>query len=364
MVDAIEELVACESPTTDKTAVDACGRQLARRLSSLGGRVERFPRANAGDHLLAEFGYGTRQVLLLGHLDTVWPLGELARRPLRRKGNLLYGPGVFDMKAGLALAMQAVRALAASCAGLPGRVTLLLTSDEETGSATSRTLIENEARRSAAVLVLEPPLPGGALKTMRKGCGEFVLRISGRPAHAGIEPEHGASAIHELARQILAIEALAEPARGLTLNVGVVRGGTRTNVVAAEAEAVIDVRVSSMADATRINESLHALTPQLRGTTIEVSGGIDRPPFERTPAVTSLFRQARGVAQDLGRELGEGATGGGSDGNLTAAIGVPTLDGLGAIGGGAHALDEHVDVSELPWRAALLAGLIRRLLVD
>lgn len=361
-VEAIESLARLESPTTDKTAVDACGRELARRLSALGGRVDWRPRQAAGDHLIVEFGCGARQVMLLGHVDTVWPAGELARRPLRRDGQRLFGPGVYDMKGGLGLAMVAVRALAEGPAGLPGRVTMVLTSDEETGSATSRDIIEDEARRSDAVLVLEPPLPGGALKTARKGCGEFSVRVTGRAAHAGIDPERGASAIHELARQILAIEALQDPARGITLNVGVISGGSRANVVAAAAGATVDVRVASMADAERIGAAMRGLTPALPGTRLDVAGGIDRPPLERTAAVAGLYRQAQAVAAEMGRTLGEGSTGGGSDGNLTAALGVPTLDGLGAIGAGAHALDEHIEIDQLPWRAALLAGLIRRIL--
>jgi glutamate carboxypeptidase len=360
-VQTIEALVRLESPTGEKTAVDECGRAVARLLRELGGRVLVLPRETAGDHLLAEFGSGTRQVLVLGHLDTVWPLGEIARRPLRREADRLFGPGVFDMKAGIVLAMLAIRALQQSPSGLPGRVMVLLTSDEETGSATSRTMIEGQARRSEAVLVLEPPLPGGALKTARKGCGEFHLRVTGKPAHAGIEPERGVSAIRELARQILAIESLEDSARGTTLSVGIVRGGTRGNVIPAEAEAIIDVRAATLDDAGRVTRAMQALQPQIPGAAISVTGGIDRPPFERTPAVEALFRQAQEVTASLGRTLGEGSSGGGSDGNLTAALNVPTLDGLGAIGAGAHGFDEHVEIPELPWRAALVAGLIERI---
>jgi glutamate carboxypeptidase len=361
-VETIEALVCLESPSGDKAAVDACGREVARLLRQLGGSVGVLPGETAGDHLLAEFGSGRRQVLVMGHIDTVWPVGELERRPLRREGDMLFGPGVFDMKAGIVLAMLAIRALQDSASGLPGRVMLLLTSDEETGSATSRSIIEEEARRSEAVLVLEPPLPGGALKTARKGCGEFLLRVTGKPAHAGIEPERGVSAIRELARQILAIELLQDPARGTTLSVGIVRGGTRGNVIPAEAEAIIDVRAATPDDADRVTRAMQALRPQIPGAAISVTGGIDRPPFERTPAVEALFRQAQEVAANLGRTLGEGSTGGGSDGNLTAVLNVPTIDGLGAIGAGAHGFDEHVDIPEVPWRAALIAGLIERIL--
>jgi glutamate carboxypeptidase len=361
-METIRALVRLESPTGDKSAVDACGREVARILGQFGGRVEVLSRETAGDHLLAEFGAGPRLVLVLGHLDTVWPVGELERRPMRQEADRLFGPGVFDMKAGVVLAVVAIRALQSSPAGLSGRVKLLLTSDEETGSDSSRGVIEDEARRADAVLVLEPPLPGGALKTARKGCGEFRLRVTGRPAHAGIEPERGISAIAELARQILAIESMQDQARGTTLNVGVVRGGTRGNVIAGEAEAIIDVRAATMQDAERVSLAMQALRPQIPGAVLSVTGGVDRPPFERTPAVERLFRLAQEVAAGLGRTLGEGSTGGGSDGNLTAALNVPTLDGLGAIGGGAHGLDEHVEVSELPWRAALIAGLLERIL--
>jgi glutamate carboxypeptidase len=364
LVETIEALVRLESPTGDAAAINRCGAELERRLVELGGRVRRLPHLAAGDHLRAEFGSGRRQVLILGHLDTVWPVGTLSGRPIRHDDGRLFGPGVFDMKAGLGLAMLAVKALAASPDGVPGRIVMLTTSDEETGSTTSRIAIEEEARQSEAVLVLEPSLPGGALKTSRKGCGEFQLRVDGVAAHAGIEPERGASAISELVRQIAAVEAMHDPGQGMTVNVGVIRGGSRPNVVAAEAEAVIDVRVASSAAAARITEALGSLLPRDPRTRLTLSGGIDRPPLERTPGVVALFQHAQAVAADLGRNLGEGGTGGGSDGNLTAALGVPTLDGLGAIGGGAHAADEYATVQDLPWRAALVAGLLRRILAD
>jgi len=364
LIETIEALVRLESPTGDAAAINRCGAELERRLVELGGRVRRLPRPAAGDHLRAEFGSGRRQVLILGHLDTVWPVGTLAGRPIRHDDGRIFGPGVFDMKAGLGLAMLAVKALVASPDGVPGRVVMLTTSDEETGSATSRTAIEEEARQSEAVLVLEPSLPGGALKTSRKGCGEFVLRVDGIAAHAGIEPERGASAISELVRQIAAVEAMHDPGQGTTVNVGVIRGGSRPNVVAAEAEAVIDVRVATSAAAVRITEALGSLLPRDPRTRLTLSGGIDRLPLERTPGVVALLQHAQAVAGELGRNLGEGGTGGGSDGNLTAAVGVPTLDGLGAVGAGAHAIDEYVTVQDLPWRAALVAGLLKRILAD
>lgn len=364
LIDTITMLAGCESPTTDKAAVDACGRALTARLAGMGARMHVLARENAGDHLLAGFGHGTRQVLVLGHVDTVWPIGELDRQPIRRDGARIYGPGVYDMKAGLAIAMLAVRALADSPGGLPGRIVFLFTSDEETGSASSRSAIEDEARQSVAVLVLEPGLPGGAVKTARKGCGQYTLRVSGVAAHAGVEPEKGASAILELARLVVALPQLANPASGLTLNVGTIRGGTRPNVVPDAAAAVVDVRATSLADAAHVDTSLRALRVHDPRTSIEVTGGFERPPMERTPAVVDLYRQAQAVAAELGRSLEEGATGGGSDGNFTAALGIPTLDGLGAVGGRAHAVGEYVEIGSLPWRAALVAGLLRRILAN
>jgi glutamate carboxypeptidase len=361
LLETIEALVCLESPSGDAAAISRCMAELSTLLSDIGGTVGRLPAGAAGEPLRAEFGSGARQVLLLGHIDTVWPVGTLASRPFRQHDGMLYGPGVFDMKAGLAIAVLAVRALAHEAEGLPGRIVMLVTADEETGSASSRAVIEAEALASEAVLVLEPALPGGALKTSRKGCGEFVLRVSGRAAHAGVDPERGASAVSELARQVLRIEELRNQAAGTTVNVGVIRGGSRPNVVAADAEAVIDVRTASAGEAARVAGALRALTPVDARTTLTVSGGIDRPPMERSAGVAALFALAQEAAAALGRALGEGGTGGGSDGNLTAALGVPTLDGLGAVGGGAHADDEHVLVADLPWRAALLGGLLRRI---
>ena len=363
LVETTMALAALESPTTDKTAVDRCGAELAGRLRDAGAAVETIPNETAGDHVRASFGEGPAQLLVLGHFDTVWPVGQLQRMPLRQEGGLLSGPGVYDMKAGIAIAMLAMRALQSEGEPPVARVVMLWTSDEECGSKTSRGVLEDEARRSDAVLVLEPSLPGGALKTARKGCGEFQLRVGGVPAHAGIEFEKGASAVHELARQILALESLRDRDRGVTVNVGVVEGGSRPNVVAEQATAAIDVRVSTASDRDRVDAAIRSLEPQLEGTTVEVVGGFSRPPLERTGGVIRLYTMAKEIAAECGRDLAEGATGGGSDGNLTAAVGVPTLDGLGAVGDGAHALHEHVVVDQLPWRAALVAGLIHRLAI-
>ena len=372
LIETIESLVRIESPSDDKAAVDRCGAELAKRLEAIGGRVTRLPQTTRGDHLRAEFGPpdhlrqgsggqdGGRPVLLLGHFDTVWPLGTLDRMPLVHKDGRLHGPGVFDMKAGIGIAMLATRALLETGASPSRRIVMLWTTDEEVGSETSRQAIEDEAKKSAAVFVLEPSLPGGAAKTARKGVGEYELHVRGIPAHAGIDPSKGASAIHELARQILRLEQLHDLDRGVSVTVGRVSGGTRTNVVAEDAHAVIDVRATTAADAARLDKALRGLTPADPRTTLTISGGIDRPPLERTPEVVRLYQLARAVAAELGLTLEEGATGGGSDGNFTAAAGVSTLDGIGAVGDGAHALHEHVEVSVLPDRAALVAGLIAR----
>ncbi len=361
LIDTIETLARIESPTDDKAAVDRCGEELARRLEEIGGRTAFIQQPTAGNHLRAEFGTGERQVLLLGHFDTVWPIGQIERMPVRRDHDRLHGPGVFDMKAGIAIGMLAVRAVFATTGATDNRIVMLWTTDEETGSATSRALLEDEARRSDAVLVLEPALPGGVLKTTRKGCGQYEIVVRGEAAHAGVNPGKGVSAIRELARQILAVETLQDLSRGVSINVGTVQGGTRANVVAEEARAVIDVRAPSMADAARVDAAMRGLTPHLTGASIEVTGGFERPPMERTAGVASLYGLAQDVGTALNQPIDEGGTGGGSDGNFCAALGVPTLDGLGAIGEGAHALNEHVLISALAPRASLVAALLLRL---
>ena len=366
LVETIEALVRLESPTDDKAAVDRCGDEIARRVEALGGRVTRIAQQTRGDHIRAEFAGGAkgsteRQILLLGHFDTVWPVGQLQRMPLERRDGRLHGPGVFDMKAGIALGLLAARAVSSqqSTGDSPSpRIVTLWTTDEEVGSQTSRALIEAEAQHSAAVLVLEPSLPGGALKTARKGCGQYEMVVRGVAAHAGVDPAKGASAIHELAHQICRLYGLPSQWSGLTLNVGTVAGGTRANVVAEDARAVIDVRAVTRNEMNMFDGVVRRQTPRDPRTSIEVTGGFDRPPLERSAAVAALFDRARSVAAEMGIELAEGSTGGGSDGNFTAALGVPTLDGLGAIGDGAHALHEHVDLDALPDRAALIAGLI------
>jgi glutamate carboxypeptidase len=359
--ETIETLVSLESPSTDKVSVDRCGAALSDRLRAIGGEVRRIGGGSRGDHVRADFPGSAGRVLLLGHFDTVWPVGQLERMPLREEAGRLHGPGIFDMKAGIGVAMLAVRALGELALPHAPRVTMLWTTDEEIGSESSRTAIEACARDSGAVLVLEPSLPGGAAKTSRKGCGDFELTVRGVSAHAGLDPGKGASAIHELAHQIVAITALQDLERGVTLNVGLVSGGSRTNVVADVARASIDVRVPTMADASMVEASLRALRPRLPGTRLEIAGDVARPPLERSPDVVHLYGVARDVARALGRDLKEGGAGGGSDGNFTAALGVPTLDGLGPRGDGAHALHEHVEIEDLAWRAAFVAALLSRL---
>jgi glutamate carboxypeptidase len=267
------------------------------------------------------------------------------------------GPGVFDMKGGIALICSALRALGP----LTRAVTVLLTSDEEAGSPSSRELIEREASRSTAVLVLEPSLPGGGLKTSRKGVGRFTVKALGRAAHAGIAPSLGINAIEEIAHQILQLQRMSDPVRGTTVTVGLVQGGSRVNVVPAEAAVDVDIRITSHEEAARITETIRALQPRLPGATLHIRGGINRPPMERTTDTARLFGIAQKVGEDLGIHIGEGSTGGASDGNFTAAMGIPTLDGLGPIGDGAHSLEEYIEITSLPERAALIAGLIRQI---
>ncbi len=301
-----------------------------------------------------------RPALVLCHYDTVWPLGTLETIPFSvdREG-VARGPGCFDMKGGMVLLWFALEQLRRQGPAPRRPVVVLFTSDEEVGSPSSRGLIEEQARQAEVVFVLESPLPGGTLKTARKGTGDYHLRIEGRAAHAGVEPQKGISATQELAHQILALHALNDFEAGTTVNVGVVRGGTRPNVVAAAAAADVDVRVATLAEAERLDRAVRALAPRLPGAVLHIEGGLNRPPMERSPAMVGMFERAQSIAAAMGvAELREGSTGGGSDGNFTAALGVPTLDGLGPEGEGAHAAHEHVLVESLPRRAALLTGLL------
>lgn len=363
LVALIRELVAAESPSTDVAALEACAAILVRRLAEAGGQVERHSAgATAAAHVVARWPGGGPRVLLLGHFDTVWPCGQLGRQPLVERDGQLLGPGVLDMKAGLAIAVTAMRMVTSRVAvDRRPSVTLLATADEEVGSATSRALIERLARESAAVLVLEPSLPGGTLKTSRKGVAEFAITATGIAAHAGVDPGKGASAVLEIVHQVSVVQALADPARGVTINVGVIEGGTRANVVAERARVVVDVRIGRLDDAARIESGFRGLSAKDSRVTLSITGGVNRPPMERSVGVARLFALAEAVGASLGIDVTEGGTGGASDGNFSAALGVPTLDGLGALGDGAHALHEHVTIKDLTPRVALVCGLIERL---
>ncbi|MGH9756782.1 MAG: M20 family metallopeptidase, partial [Candidatus Acidiferrales bacterium] len=354
------------SPSHDKAAVDRMASILAPEWKRRAAAVRAIPQRKRGDHLRAEVWLGNGrpagQILVLGHMDTVYPLGTITSMPFRVSGERAHGPGTFDMKGGLVMALFAVDALRSSGAQPRKRFVFLWTSDEEIGSESSRQAIEREARRSDAVLVLEPSFgPDGKLKTARKGVGSAEIIVTGRSAHAGIDPEKGVNAVHELALQIVRLMKLQDPSRGISVQSTVIAGGTVSNVVPAEARVEVDFRSVRAADARRIERALHALRPVLRGARLKVHGGFNRPPLERTPAVEKLFRHAQKIMSDAGLPLGEASTGGGSDGNLTAALGIPTLDGLGAVGDGAHSPREHIVIRKLPERAALLAGLLASL---
>ncbi len=367
IVSTIRELVEIESPSDNKAAVDRVAEAVAEKFSRLGGEV-RFHRANDfGSHLQVNFaGKSAKPVLLLGHYDTVYPLGTLATTPCHVEHNKLTGPGVLDMKSGIALMLHALAALqdwnkqtGHQDGELLRPVTVFLVSDEEVGSDSSRAITEALAKRSSAVLVLEPSYGRqGAVKTARKGVGEYLVKVTGKASHAGLDFQKGVNAILELSHQIEKISGFTELKKGLTVNVGIVSGGSRANVVPAEATAQVDVRIARMKDAAGIDRKMRRLSPRNRKCKIEVTGGINRPPMERTAGVAALYAQAVAIARDLGWDLGEAAVGGGSDGNFTAGLGIPTLDGLGGVGDGAHATHEHILISELPRRAALLAGLI------
>ncbi len=364
MVETIRELVEIESPSDNKAAVDRIVAYLAPKFEVLEGRA-RFHRSNDfGDSLQIDFqsrpGSPNRKpVLLLGHYDTVYPLGTLATMPCKVDNGRLCGPGVLDMKSGIALMLHAIEALQAWHSGLPRPVTVFLVSDEEVGSRSSRAITELLAKESAGVLVLEPAAGlRGAVKTARKGVGEYTLRVKGVAAHAGLDPGKGHSAIFELARQIVVIAKLNNLREGLSVNPGVIEGGTRTNVIAAEASVEIDVRIKKAKQASGLDRKLRSLKPFDKRCQLAMTGGINRLPMERTAGVAALYKKAQVIAGELGWKLEEAAVGGGSDGNFTAGIGVPTLDGMGGVGEGAHAVHEYIVISELPRRALLLAGMI------
>lgn len=352
MLGDLRTLVGCESPSADLAAV----ARSADAVAALGARLTGMPPdrlvVDGRTHLRWRFGPRPR-VLLLGHHDTVWPIGSSATHPWSVEGGVVRGPGCFDMKAGIVQMFHAVAALAD-----PGGVTVLITGDEELGSPSSRDLVEEEARRCSAAFVLEASADGGALKTSRKGAETYLVRVAGRAAHAGLEPERGVNAAVEAAHQVIGITGLGDTRRGTTVTATMLTAGTTVNTVPAHATVTVDVRAGLAAEQVRVGDALNALLPRLTGTTLEVVRQAHRPPLEPASSA-ALFRRARVLAGRLGLgELRGVAVGGGSDGNLTAAVGTPTLDGLGAVGGGAHGDDEHVVIAELPRRTALLAHLI------
>ena len=360
LVQTIREFVEIESPSDNKAACDRISGILAEKFALLGGRPQLHRAEEFGDNLQVDFAgrSNDKPVLLLGHFDTVYPLGTLATMPFRQENGRLCGPGVLDMKGGIALMLSAIEALQAWHGQLPRPVTVFLVSDEEVGSYSSRKITEDLARRSAAVFVLEPAAGRGAVKTARKGVGEYTLTVKGVSSHAGLDPGKGHSAILELARQISVMWKWNDLKSGLSVNPGVIRGGTRTNVVAAEAVAEIDVRIKTAKQAAGLDRKFRSLKAFDKHCKLHIEGGINRLPMERTEGVAALYMKARSIAKQINWKLEEAAVGGGSDGNFTAGIGIPTLDGMGAVGDGAHAVHEHIIISDLPRRALLLAGMI------
>jgi glutamate carboxypeptidase len=365
IMDQIGELARIESPTEDKAAVDRAVDWVADRVSPLA-RVKRHRQKEFGDHLSIEFTLPGRkkegQVLGLGHLDTVWPMGTLARMPVRVENDRLWGPGVFDMKSGVVYFIIAAEALRELDIPVKRKFVVQLNSDEEVGSPSSRPLTTAEAKRSNAVLVAEPSAAlKGCAKTRRTGGGTITLRVRGRASHAGLDFEAGASAVVELSKQLITIAGWSDLKKGITINPGVISGGTRSNVVAEDAWAEVDVRVPRAADAVRIEQKFLALRPNDPRTGLTIEGGLRRPPLERSIEVLKLYRLARKLSLESGIDLCEAQVGGGSDGNFTAAMGVPTLDGLGGVGEGAHALHESILVNRIADRVTLIAKLIAAL---
>jgi glutamate carboxypeptidase len=360
IVQTIREFVEIESPSDNKLAADRMGAFLAGSFEAVGGHALVHHADDYADSVQVDFPgrENIKPVVLLGHFDTVYPLGTLAAMPCHVADGRMHGPGVLDMKSGIAIMLYAIAALQAWHGSLPRPVTVFLVSDEEVGSYSSRKITEALAKESAAVLVLEPAGPRGAVKTARKGVGEYILNVKGVAAHAGLDPGKGHSAILELARQITAVSKLNNLQQGLSVNPGVIRGGTRTNVIAAEATVEIDVRISHAKQAAALDRKLRALKPFDKHCKLTIEGGINRLPMERNAGVAALYKKAQAIAKHMDWKLEEAAVGGGSDGNFTAGMGIPTLDGMGGAGQGAHAVHEHIVISELPRRALLLAGMI------
>ncbi|MDA2933503.1 M20 family metallopeptidase [Acidobacteria bacterium AH-259-D05] len=359
IIDLVRQLVQRESPSHRKDLVDEVGSLIVELLRSSGLTPQVVPRKEVGDLIWAEWGEGeSGRILVLCHIDTVWESGSLKRNPFRVEDGRIYGPGIFDMKGGVAATLKVQEYLSRGWISPRKKVRFLYTTDEELTSSHSRELIEDFARESDLVLITEPPLPGGGLKTFRKGVGSYLVKIHGKSAHSGLEPEKGIDAVDELARRIIEIRSFSAPEKGTTVAVTRVRGGTAINVIAEYAEAGVDTRFITQEEGERVDGRLRDLKPDLPGARLEVEGGIDRSPMVKTQRSEEMFQLAQGIAAELGFNLAEGGSGGGSDGNITAALGVPTLDGLGIPGDGAHAWHEHIEVDELAPRIALLARLI------
>lgn len=357
----LKTLVETESPSHDKSAVDRVGAIVADEARKLGAQVEIIPSVETGDHVLARFHPSSPSlhpsILLLCHMDTVFPIGTIQKMPYRESDGKIFGPGALDMKSGIVIALGAVES--AQRSGLKRPVSLLCTSDEESGSHTSRAHIERLAKESAVVFVLEGGLPDGSLKTWRKGVGGFTVKVKGRAAHAGGEHQMGRNAIEEMAHQIIAIQKLTDYSKQTTVNVGVIRGGTVTNVVPEECMVKVDVRVQQSGEWERIESEVKNLKPVLDGTSIEVTGRLNRPPMPFDETMKATFEKAKSIAANIGVELKAGGSGGGSDANFVAPLGIPVLDGLGAIGEGYHSEREYILADSLDERTKLLAALLQ-----
>jgi glutamate carboxypeptidase len=369
MIDLLKRLIEAESPSRDKEAVDRAGAIVSDEVRRLGADVEIVPNLEGGNQIVARWvshlhppSDGTNRtkegILLLCHMDTVFPLGTIAKMPFQQGDGRIYGPGALDMKGGIVIAIAAIAGLKEAGAMPPHPISVLFTSDEEIGSPASRPLIERLAGESALVLVLESGLPDGALKTWRKGVGNFTIKTQGRAAHAGGAHENGRNAIEELAHQVVAIQKMTDYEKGTTLNVGLIKGGIASNVVPDEAAAEVDFRVLVPEEADRVSAAMRSLEPVIEGTSIAVSGGLNRPPMPFDETMRATFEKAKKIAAGIGLELGAGGSGGGSDGNFVAPLGIPLLDGLGGLGEGLHSEREYISIPSLPERARLLAALL------
>ena len=359
ILDTLKHMVELESFTTDKKGTDSLSTYIIQRLNELGAQTTIIPQEQVGDHVVADIEGGNGRLMLLCHMDTVWPKGTIEKRPFTVENDLAYGPGILDMKAGIAIALHALETLRTNGVQPRYKVKIVLNSDEEIGSTTSRQLIEDEARKSDQVFCLEPGAgQKGALKTGRKGVGMFQVKVTGRAAHAGNEPEKGISAIEEMAHQILRLHSLTDFSRGTTVNVGVVQGGAVRNQVAASAEALIDLRVTTTEEGIRVEREILNASPVHNDAIVEVTGSLNRPPMERTESTVMMLNWVKQFADPLGISLEEIQVGGGSDAQFVAALGIPVLDGMGGVGEGPHADHENIVVSELPRRVALLASIL------